>query len=57
MSWLTLLTIVAAVIAVFALLGLNAKGGRQVANTQLMGVGRVVLVIFVAVMIYFALRR
>jgi hypothetical protein len=56
MTWLSILTVVAAVIAVFALLGLHPKGGRQVANTQLMNVGRVVLVIFIAVMIYFALR-
>jgi hypothetical protein len=57
MTWLSALAVVAAAIALFALLGLNRKGGRQVANTQLMSVGRVALVILIVVVVYFALRR
>jgi hypothetical protein len=45
MSWLLLLGIVAAVIAVVSVLGVRPKGGRPVDRTQLMGVARFVLII------------
>ena len=45
MTWLYWLTAVVVVVALAALLGLQPKGGRNVANTRLMGVGRVVLIL------------
>ena len=45
MTWLYWLTAVVVVVALAALLGLQPKGGRNVANTRLMGVGRAVLIL------------
>ena len=45
MTWLYWLTAVVVVVALAALLGLQPTGGRNVANTRLMGVGRVVLIL------------
>ena len=45
MTWLYWLTAVVVVVALAALLGLQPKGGRNVADTRLMGAGRVVLIL------------
>jgi uncharacterized membrane protein YhaH (DUF805 family) len=44
-SWIWILGIVVAVIAIVSVLGGEPKGGRPVARTQLMGVARFVLII------------
>jgi len=45
MSWLWILGIAVAVIALASVLGAQPKGGRPVSRTQLMGVARFVLII------------
>jgi hypothetical protein len=56
MTWLTWLTLAVALTAVAALTGAQPKGTRPVARTQLMGVARVVLLLFVAICAYLAFR-
>ena len=51
--WLILVVII---VAVAAVTGLKPKEGRHVARTQLMGVARVVLFLFVLVLAYVADR-
>ena len=51
--WLTLVVII---VALAAATGLKPKDGRHVARTQLMGVARVVLVVFLLVLAYIAFR-
>jgi hypothetical protein len=56
MNWLAWLGL-AVVIAVFAAVtGLKPKGSRPVANTRLMGVGRIFLFIVIAIFAYLAYR-
>ncbi len=56
MTWLTWLTL-ALILAVLAgLTGLKPKGTRPVAGTQLMGVARIVLVLAILVVAYFAFQ-
>ncbi len=55
MTWLTWL-ILAVIIAVVAAVMGQAKGTRNVAGTRLMGVGRIVLLIIVAIIAYAAYR-
>jgi len=45
MTWLTFLTLALVIALVAALFWAQPKGGRNVAGTRLMAVGRVVLVI------------
>ena len=45
MTWLTFLAVAVVIALVAALFGVQPKGGRKVAGTRLMAVGRVVLVI------------
>jgi hypothetical protein len=45
MTWLAWLTIAVLVAAFAAITGIKPKGTRPVANTRLMGVARVVLVV------------
>ena len=45
MTWLTVLAVAVVIAVVAALFGAQPKGGRNVAGTRLMAVGRVVLVI------------
>ena len=49
MVWLITLLAAAFVIALFAFAGGRVKGARPVANTQLMSVGRVLIVIVLAI--------
>ena len=56
MTWLYWL-MVAACIAVFAAVtGAKPKGTRPVAGTHLMSVARVVLILIVAILIWFAVK-
>jgi hypothetical protein len=56
MTWLYWLTAVVVVVALAALLGLQPTGGRNVAHTRLMGVGRVVLILLVLLFAVLAVR-
>jgi hypothetical protein len=56
MTWLYWLTAVVVVVALAALLGLQPKGGRNVAHTRLMGVGRVVLILLALMFAVLAFR-
>ncbi len=53
MTWLTALLLVAIVVAIVAVTGLQPSGGRRVANTSLMTVARAVLVVMVLVVAWF----
>jgi hypothetical protein len=44
-SWLTLLLLVAVLVAVAAITGVKPRGGRPVARTRLMSAARVVLLV------------
>lgn len=52
MNWLTLIGIVVLIAAVAAIFGLKPKGSRPVANTRLMGMGRIALVVMAIIIIY-----
>jgi hypothetical protein len=54
MTWLTALWIAAILVAIVAVFGIKPKGGRHVANTGLMSVGRVVLGLMALVIAYYA---
>ncbi len=56
MSWLMMLGLAVALIAVAAVLGAQPKGARPVSNTKLMGVARFVLLVFGLLLAFFALR-
>ena len=56
MTWLTWLLIAVIVTAVAAITGIKPKGTRHVANTQLMGVARVVLALVVMIVAYMVFR-
>jgi hypothetical protein len=54
MTWLTWLVLAVLIAGVAALVGLQPKGARPVARTQLMGVARMVLFLLALVIAYFA---
>ena len=56
MTWMFWLTIAVVLAGIAALTGLQPKGGRQVAGTRLMGVGRMVLVVFVLICAFLAFQ-
>ena len=53
MTWYTALIAAALVAAVAAITGIKPKGSRHVAHTRLMGVARVVLIIFLTIIAIF----
>jgi len=55
-TWLAWLTLALLIAAVAAITGIKPKGTRHVARTQLMGVARLVLVVIVILVAYFAFR-
>lgn len=56
MTWLNWLLLAVIVAAVAAVTGIKPKGTRHVARTRLMGVGRILLLIIVAIIAYAAYR-
>ncbi len=54
MTWLTALWIAAFAVAIVAVLGIKPKGARHVANTGLIAVARVVLVVMALAVAYYA---
>jgi hypothetical protein len=56
MTWLTFLTIAMIIALVAAVFWAQPRGGRKVAGTQLMAVGRVILVIGILIAGWLMLR-
>jgi hypothetical protein len=56
MNWILWVGLAVLVAAVAALTGIKARGTRPVAGTRLMAVGRFVLLLLVAVLLYAAWR-
>jgi hypothetical protein len=56
MTWLAWLGLAVLITAVAAVTGIKPRGTRHVAGTRLMGVARVALLIFVAIVAYLAFR-
>jgi hypothetical protein len=56
MNWLVWLGLAVVIAAIAAVTGVKPKGTRPVAHTRMMGVGRVVLFIIVAIFAYMAYR-
>jgi hypothetical protein len=56
MSWFAWLGLAVLITAVAAVTGIKPKGTRHVANTQLMGVARFVLLLLVIIFAYLAYR-
>jgi hypothetical protein len=56
MNWLVWLGLAVVVAAIAAVTGIKPKGSRPVANTRLMGVGRIALFVIVGVLAYLAFR-
>ena len=54
MNWLVWIGLAVVVAAIAAVTGVKPRGSRPVANTRLMGVGRVVLFVIVAIFVYLA---
>ncbi len=56
MSWLAWLGLAVLVGVIAAVTGLKPRGTRHVARTRLMGIGRFVLLILIAIFAYLAFR-
>jgi hypothetical protein len=56
MSWFAWLGLAVLITAVAAISGIKPKGTRHVANTRLMGMARLVLLVIVIIFAYFAFR-
>ena len=56
MSWIGWIGVALVIALIVAVTGLGPKGGRRVANTQLMTVARVVLFLMLAALAYYAWR-
>lgn len=56
MNWVIWLSLAVVVVAIAAVTGIKPKGTRPVANTRLMGVGRIALFIIIAIFAYLAYR-
>ncbi len=56
MNWLILLSLAVAIAAVAAVTGIKPEKTRPVAHSRMMGMARVVLVVFAVVLAYAAYR-
>jgi hypothetical protein len=56
MSWLFWLGLAVAIGILAAVTGIKPKGTRPVARTRMMGVGRVVLLVIAAILLFLAYR-
>ena len=57
MSWLFWLSVAVVVSVLFTVMGGRTRGARPVANTRMMAVARIVLLITVVVLFYLAMRE
>lgn len=56
MNWLVWVGLAVVVAGIAAVTGLKPKGTRHVANTRMMGMGRIALIVIVAIFAYLAYR-
>jgi len=56
MNWIYWLGLAVLVTAIAAITGIKPKGTRHVAHTRMLGMGRVFLLIIVAIFVYMAYR-
>ena len=56
MSWLVWLGLTVLVGVIAAVTGIKPKGTRHVAGTRMMGIGRIALIILIALFVYLAFR-
>lgn len=56
MSWIAWLALAVLMTAVAAITGIKPKGTRHVANTRMMGMARLFLVVIVLIFAYLAFR-
>jgi hypothetical protein len=56
MSWLVWLGLAVLVGVIAAVTGIKPKGTRHVAGTRMMGIGRIALIILIALFVYLAFR-
>ena len=56
MSWLVWLGLAVLIGVIAAVTGIKPKGTRHVAGTRMMGIGRIALLILIALFVYLALR-
>ena len=52
MTWLTWLLVAAFIAVIAAVTGIKPKGTRHVANTRMMGVARIVLILMIIIVAY-----
>ncbi|MDQ2971321.1 MAG: hypothetical protein M3R34_09290 [Acidobacteriota bacterium] len=56
MSWLAWLGLAVLIGVIAAVTGIKPKGTRHVAGTRMMGIGRIALLILIALFVYLAFR-
>jgi hypothetical protein len=56
MSWLVWLGLAVLIGVIAAVTGIKPKGTRHVAGTRMMGIGRIALIILIALFVYLAFR-
>jgi len=56
MSWLVWLGLAVLIGVIAAVTGIKPKGTRHVAGTRMMGIGRIALLILIALFVYLAFR-
>jgi hypothetical protein len=56
MNWLVWLGIAVVIAAIAAVTGIKPKGTRHVAHSRMMGMGRVALLVIVAILVFVAIR-
>ena len=56
MSWLVWLGLAVLIGVIAAVTGIKPRGTRHVAGTRMMGIGRIALLILIALFVYLALR-
>jgi hypothetical protein len=56
MNWLVWVGLAVVVVGIAAVTGIKPKGTRHVANTRMMGMGRIALFVIVAIFAYLAYR-
>ncbi len=56
MSWLAWLGLAVLIGVIAAVTGIKPKGTRHVAGTRMMGVGRIALLVLIALFVYLAFR-
>lgn len=56
MNWLVWLGIAVVIAAIAAVTGIKPKGTRPVANSRMMGAGRIALLVIVVIFAYIAYR-